>query len=142
MMNHSCIGLLRRQVVWLLLSVFCFGLGAAMAQPPTRSPYAGDWEFTFSGRDNGSGRFTVDADGHITGMAHSEFIVERKIDGTVDDSGLMDWEVADTEFAGKADPNGNAVGTWQNSKLQRAGGWSAKRMDADAGTRSKHRKQK
>jgi len=126
----------------LLLCAFCLGLGAAFAQAPERSPFAGEWEFTFSGRDNGSDRFTVEADGHITGVAHSQEFAGRRIDGSVQDNGEMDWEVAGAEFFGKADPSGSAFGSWRNSKFQREGGWSAKRVDRDADSRPKRKKQK
>ena len=124
----------------LTLCLSSLGLDTALAQ--ARSAYAGDWEFTFSGRDSGSGRFKVESDGHIRGRAHFQAIVERQIDGIVEDSGVMDWDVAGAEFVGKADPNGNAVGTWRNSGNRVAGSWSAKRIDPITGSGSKRRKQK
>jgi len=143
-MEESRVGSLRGKLIWLLLSVFllsvfCLGLGIAVAQDPPRSPYAGNWEFTFSGQFNGEGHFTVWADGHITGVSRSLQGGGGVVDGTVKDDGFMDWEVPGVEFVGKADGNGNATGTWRKQGYHAAGGWSAKRLDPDAGFRSKKR---
>ena len=108
----------------------------------TRSPFSGDWEITFSGRDNGSGRFSVRADGHIRGTGHFQTGPDLRLDGVVEDNGELDCEFGGAEFFGKALPNGTAYGNWRNSKFERAGGWSARRADPSPDAGSKRGKQK
>jgi hypothetical protein len=123
----------RWQLAGLALAGSLVG-GAAMAQ--AFKDYAGTWEFSISGDDQGRGTAVVDDQGHIKGLgASAKLQVPLTLSGQVGADGQARFSASSrgstgsgATFVGQLMVGGHGAGQWQNTAFGMAGSWQAVRQ--------------
>jgi hypothetical protein len=116
-----------QRVVLGILVVFSVSVHLASKAPSASaqtevSPFAGEWDFSSTGDDPGSGKASVDNDGAITGTGVTP-------DGTFAFIGSPNGSASTrATFTGRVTAPNLASGTWVNTFANMTGKWDARRM--------------
>lgn len=126
---------LRRLPAALAALLYISVAPALAATPAAKNPYAGAWQFEYSGGDAGGGRVSVDEKGAVTGSGRStEAGIDFVVAGHITPSGDMVMTATTSgeastgaTFTGRA-VNDKGSGTWDNADVGVSGPWTARRV--------------
>jgi hypothetical protein len=115
-----------------------FGLWfvCSLASAQAFKDYAGTWQFTISGGDDGKGTAVVDEQGRIQGLGgSSKSPLPLMLSGQIEASGNTQFTATPkgmssggATFSGKLEASGQGKGKWQDAGSGLAGAWAAVRQ--------------
>lgn len=120
---------------WRVAAALGFLLAGSLANAQAFKDYAGTWQFTISGGDDGKGTAVVDEQGRIQGLGGSSKSPQPlMLSGQIEAGGNTQFTATPkgmttggASFTGKLEASGQGKGQWKDAGSGLSGVWAAAR---------------
>lgn len=126
----------RSAAAWRAVALIGLCLASGLANAQAFKDYAGTWQFTISGGDDGKGTAVVDEQGRIQGLGgSSKSPLPLMLSGQIEAGGNTQFTATPkgmssggATFSGKLEASGQGKGKWQDAGSGLSGAWAAVRQ--------------